>query len=212
MSSPIPAQFRDWAAVARPRLRRTAYLLCGDWHLAEDLTQETLVRVYSVWHRVSVGGPPDGYATRTLVNAHRAVLRRPWRRESAMEHLPEQGVIAVTAVDERDALLAALAKLGPSQRAIVVLRYWEDRSIEDVANLLGLSTGTVKSQSARGLTHLRRLLGEPADAEASDPDPGPPPLPQPQPQPQPQREPASRAQPLRLGGSRPTLLVNGEPT
>ena len=187
MSSPVPAQFRDWAAVARPRLRRTAYLLCGDWHLAEDLTQETLVRVYSVWHRVSISGAPDGYATRTLVNAHRAVLRRPWRRESAMEHLPDHSTITAAAVDERDALLAALAELGPSQRAIVVLRYWEDRSVDDVAGLLGLSTGTVKSQSARGLAHLRRLLGEPTDADRSDPDPGSPPPPPPRPQ----REPAS---------------------
>jgi RNA polymerase sigma-70 factor (sigma-E family) len=155
--------FRDWASMARPRLRRTAYLLCGDWHLAEDLTQETLVRVYSVWSRVSASGPPDAYATRTLVNARRAQLRRPWRRESAVPTVPDRAAPEHGGTEDRDRLLTALAGLGESQRAIVVLRYWEDRSVEEVADLLGLSTGTVKSQSARGWARLRQLLGEPSD-------------------------------------------------
>lgn len=155
--------FRDWAALTRPRLRRTAYLLCGDWHLAEDLVQETLVRVYSVWRRISVSGPPDAYATRTLVNIRRAQLRRPWRREASVEQVPDRAAPESEGVDERDRLLAALAELGDSQRVVVVLRYWEDRSVEEVADLLGLSTGTVKSQSARGLSRLRRLLGDESD-------------------------------------------------
>lgn len=155
--------FREWAALARPRLRRTAFLLCGDWHLAEDLTQEALVRTYAVWGRVSVSGPPDAYATRVLVNARRAQLRRPWRREASVEAVPDTAAVEQAGVEERDRLLAALAGLGESQRAIVVLRYWEDRSVEEVADLLGVSDGTVKSQSARGLARLRRLLGEEAD-------------------------------------------------
>ena len=162
------APFREWAASARPRLRRTAFLLCGDWHLAEDLTQETLVGVYSVWRRVSASGPPDAYATRTLVNARRTQLRRPWRRESVVEVVPDRATTdratpGGPGIEDRDRLLAALAELGASQRAVVVLRYWEDRSVEEVADVLGLSTGTVKSQAARGLTRLRRLLGEESD-------------------------------------------------
>ncbi len=154
-------QFRDWAYPARPRLRRTAFLLTGDWHLAEDLTQDTLVRVRSVWSRVSGSGAPDAYATRTLVNCLRATARRPWRRESSVDLVPERidpGSSAETP-DHRDELLAALAQLGLSQRTVVVLRYWDDLSIEAVAASLNLSTGTVKSQAARGLAQLRELLG-----------------------------------------------------
>lgn len=149
--------FRSWATASRPRLRRTAYLLCGDWHLAEDLAQETLAKLYAVWPRVSRSGAPDAYARKTLINAHLAVRRRPWRRESVVDVMPDEGIVPPTAED-RDVLLAALASLGPSQRAIVVLRYWEDLSIAEVASLLDLAPGTVKSQSARGLEHLRALM------------------------------------------------------
>jgi RNA polymerase sigma-70 factor (sigma-E family) len=164
VSSSQEDEFRAWAVLARPRLRRTAFLLCGDWHLAEDLTQDTLVRVYAVWPRVSTSGAPDAYAVRTLVNCGRATARRPWRRERATDDLPDQAgaVSAVDARDERDVLLTALAALGGSQRAIVVLRYWEDLSVDEVARVLGVSTGTVKSQSARGLSRLRTLLGDAA--------------------------------------------------
>lgn len=159
---PAAAEFQQWAAAARPRLRRTAYLLCGDWHLAEDVTQETLVRVFSVWGRVSATGAPDAYARRTLVNAFHASARRPWRREHLVDALPDTAdgaaADATGGRDERDALLTALAGLGRSQRAIVVLRYWEDLSVTEVANALDLSTGAVKSQASRGLAHLRRAL------------------------------------------------------
>lgn len=160
MSNAEPLDFRVWAATARPRLRRTAYLLCGDWHQAEDLTQDVLVRVYAVWHRVSTMQAPDAYARKAMVNTHRSALRRPWRREHVVEAVPDQVDLReqLAGYEERDALLAALAGLGPSQRAIVVLRYWEDLSVVEVADLLHLSTGTVKSQAARGLQHLRRTL------------------------------------------------------
>ena len=152
--------FRDWATAARPRLRRTAYLLCGDWHLAEDLTQETLLRMYAVWHRVARIGVPDAYARRTLVNLYRSMLRRPSRREYLTDVVPERAAAQNGSPDERDVLLRALAHLGESQRAIVVLRYWEDLSVAEVAEVLGLSQGTVKSQASRALATLRGRLSD----------------------------------------------------
>lgn len=151
-------EFRDWAAGARPRLRRTAFLLCADWHLAEDLAQETLLRMYAVWRRVTRSGNPDGYARKVLVNLYRATLRRPSRREHLTEAVPDQATIQVGFHEDREALLSALADLGGSQRAIVVLRYWEDMSVTDVAELLKLSPGTVKSQASRALATLRERL------------------------------------------------------
>jgi RNA polymerase sigma-70 factor (sigma-E family) len=158
------AEFRTWAAPARVRLRRTAFLLCGDWHLAEDLTQDTLVRVYAVWDRVSASGPPDAYAVRTLVNCQRAAARRPWRREHVVADVPDRADARPSAgsgAEERDRLIAALRGLGRSQRAIVVLRYWDDLSVDEVSQILGIAPGTVKSQSARGLARLRELLDAP---------------------------------------------------
>jgi RNA polymerase sigma-70 factor (sigma-E family) len=156
------SRFRAWAVGVRPRLRRTAFLLSGDWHLAEDLAQDALVRVYAVWVRVSQTGSPDAYAMRTLVNCHRAAVRRPWRREHVTDSVPDVRATQGTsgADDDRDVLVAALGRLGRSQRTIVVLRYWDDISVEDVAATLGLSPGTVKSQSARGLARLRALLDD----------------------------------------------------
>jgi RNA polymerase sigma-70 factor (sigma-E family) len=155
-----PPQFREWAFATRPRLRRTAFLLTSDWHLAEDLAQDTLVRVHAVWSRVSASGAPDAYATRTLVNCVRATARRPWRRESSVDLLPERVDPRSSAepVDGRDELLAALRQLGQSQRTVVVLRYWDDLSIDAVAAAMNLSSGTVKSQAARALARLRELL------------------------------------------------------
>ena len=158
MSTEDHPEFGVWATAARPRLRRTAFLLSGDWHLAEDLAQDTLVRIYAVWARVSRSGTPDAYARRTLINHYRSTLRRPWRREQLTYLVPERAAADVDSYGERDALLSALAELGASQRAIVVLRYWEDMSVNDVADLLNLSPGTVRSQASRALLTLRNRL------------------------------------------------------
>jgi RNA polymerase sigma-70 factor (sigma-E family) len=172
VTTPAVEEFAVWAASAAPRLRRLGFLLSGDWHRGEDLTQETFVRIYAVWVRVSRRGSPDAYATRTLVNLHRTSLRRSWNREQPTAELPE--VIDRTSYDgSPDAeLLEALSRLGPSQRAVVVLRYWDDRTVDEVADLLHLSAGTVKSQASRGLANLRDLLGEhvaPTPTSASTP-------------------------------------------
>jgi len=167
VTSPAVDEFAAWAASAAPRLRRLGFLLSGDWHRGEDLAQETLVRIYAVWSRVSPRGSPDSYATRTLVNLHRTSLRRSWTREQPTAELPE--VVDPTSYDGSPdaALLVALARLGPSQRAVVVLRYWDDLSVDEVADLLHLSSGTVKSQASRGLANLRDLLGDHAAPTAT---------------------------------------------
>ena len=163
-------EFRAWASLARPRLRLTAYLLSGDWHQAEDLTQDTLVRIYAVWQRVSATGSPDAYAAKTLVNCHRAAARRPWRRETSTQEVPDSAHPGSGSdrSDDRGTLMDALAQLGRSQRAIVVLRYWDDLSVDEVARALDVSTGTVKSQSARGLARLRALLAESGPAPGTE--------------------------------------------
>ena len=101
------------------------------------------MRVHSVWSRVSASGTPDAYATKTLVNCLRATARRPWRRESSVDLLPEHidPRASTETPDDRDALLAALSQLGQSQRTIVVLRYWQDLSVEAVAASLNCRPG-----------------------------------------------------------------------
>jgi len=161
MRAPDELEFDSWAEFAAPRLRRLGFLLTGDWHLAEDLTQDALIRIYSVWGRVSRTGAPNAYASRVLVNLNRSWRRVARNRERPTGHLPDRSepVCADTAgSDLQDRLAAALAHLGASQRTIVVLRYWEGRSEGEVAEMLNLSRGTVKSQGSRGLTHLRELL------------------------------------------------------
>ena len=169
VTSPAADEFAAWAATAAPRLRRLGFLLSGDWHRGEDLTQETLVRIYAVWSRVCRRGSPDAYSTRTLINLHRTSLRRSWNRERPTAELPE--VVDPTSYDGSpdSELLEALSLLGPSQRAIVVLRYWDDRTVDEVADLLNLSSGTVKSQASRGLANLRDLLGDPTPTTAATP-------------------------------------------
>lgn len=160
-----PPDFESYVAARRPSLRRTAYLLTGDWDRAEDVVQDALTNLFVHWRRASRATSIDAYARRTLVNAYLSEKRRPWRRERSTEAVPETTYAGpADASDERDSLRRALADLGPSQRAIVVLRYWDDLSVEETAAALGCSTGNVKSQSARGLVHLREALGRAAAA------------------------------------------------
>ena len=154
-----PPDFETYVVVRRPQLRRTAYLLCGDWDRAEDVVQETLARLYVHWRRASRARDVDAYVRRCLVNSYLAEGRRPWRRERSTADLPETAYGDGTAgTDARDELRRALAELGPSQRAIVVLRYWDGLTVEETAAAVGCSTGNVKSQSARGLGRLRAVL------------------------------------------------------
>jgi len=156
-------EFTRYYAARGAAMRSTAYLLCGDWHTAEDLVQTAFIKLYRAWDRVNGHDRMDGYVRRTLVRTYLDHRRRPWRRESAVSF--DQSVAwepTVTATEgsteERMVLLRALAAVPPRQRAVLVLRYWEDMSEADTAELLGCSPGTVKSQAARGLANLRARL------------------------------------------------------
>lgn len=152
------AEFEAFVRERRGELVSTATLLAGgDAHLAEDLVQAALVRLYLAWGRARSGNP-RGYARRILVNATIDHVRRPWvRRERTTDALPDSAAVAPGEADE--AMLLALRALPPRMRAAVVLRHVEDLSVEDTADALGCSIGTVKSQTARGLDKLRQILG-----------------------------------------------------
>jgi RNA polymerase sigma-70 factor (sigma-E family) len=153
------AEFTEFAEAVAPRLRRTAFLLCGDWHAAEDLAQTALAKVYVSWRKIKRQDAAPDYATRTLINCYLADRRRKRPAEILTGQLPERP--AVTAAPEtRLVVLAALATLPPRARAVVVLRYWADLSVDQAAAVLGCSPGNVRSQSTRALAKLRIVLGE----------------------------------------------------
>lgn len=138
-------------------MRRTAYLLCGDWHRAEDLVQTALTKLYVAWPRVRRHSV-DAYARKILVRAAIDESRRGFRsRETVVDAVPDTPVSATAPADPD--VRRALASLPSGQRTVVVLRYWEDLSVTETARLLGRSEGTVKSQAAKGLASLRELLG-----------------------------------------------------
>ena len=152
-------EFVEFAEAVSPRLRRTAFLLCGDWHTAEDLVQTALVKVFVSWRKIRRQDAVHAYATRTLLNTYLAHKRLKRTGEVLTGRLPEP-VVQAPAPEERIMLLDALAALPPRGRAVVVLRYWEDLSVEQTAAVLGCSPGNVKSQAARALSRLRADLGD----------------------------------------------------
>jgi RNA polymerase sigma-70 factor (sigma-E family) len=161
MSPADELAFRSYATSHRAALRRTAYLLCGDWHKADDLVQTTLVKLYVAWPRMRSADRPEAYVRRTLVHCFLDERRRPWRRESPVETIRDSAT-AERAADELMDLRAALERLPRRQRATLLLRFWADASVAETADALGCSEGTVKSQTARALNTLRGLLGDPA--------------------------------------------------
>ncbi len=151
--------FTAFVAAAAPRLRRVAYLMCRDWHLAQDLTQTALARMYASWGRVRQADNLEAYARRVLINALADQRARRSTGEIVLAEMPERPRVDGSP-ELHVTLLAALATLPVRDRAIVVLRHWEDQSVETVAAILGVSVSVVKMQSARSLTRLRALLGE----------------------------------------------------
>jgi RNA polymerase sigma-70 factor (sigma-E family) len=143
--------FRDLYVGRAPALRRTAFLLSGDWHVAEDLVQVTFEKVYASWSRLR---DPEAVLRRILVRCWVDETRRPHRRERPVEQLPERP----TETTERDSLEHALAAVPPRQRACLVLRFYDDLSVAETARLLGCTEGTVKSQTSRGLEALRAAM------------------------------------------------------
>ena len=152
--------FQEFTAAHGARLFRTAYFLAGgDWHLAEDLTQDTLVKVYLAWRRVSRVENPAAYAQTVLTRPFISQRRRKRSSEQPIADPPERVIEDVDSA-VRLTLLAELANLSAKDRAVVVLRYWEDLSVEDVAAVLNISSASVRTQSSRALGRLRVALGE----------------------------------------------------
>jgi RNA polymerase sigma-70 factor (sigma-E family) len=162
-------EFRQYFAARRDAVRRSAYLLCGDWHRADDLAQTAFVALHRRWHKIRDRAALDAYVRRSVVRAVIDESRRPWRRERFTGEVPDVADTAAGAPDvgeavaTRSALLAALAKVPPRQRAVLVLRYLEGLDVSGAAAALGCTEGTVKSQTSRGLAALRAELGEAID-------------------------------------------------
>lgn len=160
---PTDAEFSELVHGCWASLYRTAYLLVGDHGLAEDLTQTALTKTYASWRKVRDVEAAPGYARTTLVNtASEWFRKRSWRRELPTEHLTERpgGADPDPDPSTRPTVIAALDRLAPRQRAVVVLRYFEDLSVAQTALALGCSEGTVKSQTHDALALLRAELGD----------------------------------------------------
>ena len=157
MDKQAEADFLGWVTTSRGGLRKTAYLLCGDWFLADDLVQDALTRLFGVWVRVSGSGDPGPYSRKILVRLYLDHRRRPSRRELPLAHLPDTAAIErPNSVDgDRDRLMTALAQVPKKQRAILVLRYWDDLSVKQTSEVLHTSESNVRSQTSRGLDTLR---------------------------------------------------------
>ncbi|NUR63516.1 MAG: SigE family RNA polymerase sigma factor [Catenulispora sp.] len=160
-------EFTEFAQARQGHLRRLAFLLCGDWHDAQDLTQTALLNLCRHWGKARRADSVEGYAHKVLVHAY-LDHRRKYRRdaERALD-FTRQAEIANDAAagpagqsELRLTLLDALARLAPRGRAVLVLRFWEDLSVEATAAVLGCSSGNVKSQTSRALGRLRDILGD----------------------------------------------------
>jgi RNA polymerase sigma-70 factor, ECF subfamily len=160
----LEEEFREFVAARSFALLRTAYLLCGDWSTAEDLLQTALTKTYLAWKRLGEIEAVEPYARRVLVNTATSWWRRRWHGERPTEVLPERAVPdRIDEHVERDALWRHVRALPARQRAVLVLRFYEDLSETQTAALLNISTGTVKSQTFRALNTLRRRLGAESD-------------------------------------------------
>jgi RNA polymerase sigma-70 factor (sigma-E family) len=154
--------FRLFVKEIAASLHRTAYLLCGDWYLADDLVQEALAKAYSHWRKVQAAENPAAYVRRILINES----RRTWRRNRNTTPHPDADLTDIAVADmsdgvvDRAELLQALQSLSARQRATVVLRYLEGLSERETAAALGCSEGTVKSQTSRALIKLKSVLNQ----------------------------------------------------
>ncbi|MDT7599145.1 MAG: hypothetical protein QOK26_1222 [Pseudonocardiales bacterium] len=157
--------FEEYFRNRREAVRRNAYLLCGDWHRADDLAQTAFVALHRKWDTIREPAAVDAYLRRTLVRAMIDETRRPWRRERAVPTPPEP--IAADGPTDRVAtrhtLVDALRRLPPRQRAVLVLRFLEGMDVAATARAMGCREGTVKSQTAHGLAALRTVLGSALD-------------------------------------------------
>ena len=148
-------EFRELYVARAAALRRTAFLLCGDWHQAEDIVQVSFAKLYAAWRRVD---RPEPYLRQVLVRCWVDETRRPHRRERPWAELPDRPAPLPSSTEDRELLKAALMRVPPRQRACLVLRFFDDLSVAETARLLGCTEGTVKSQTSRGLDALRAAM------------------------------------------------------
>jgi RNA polymerase sigma-70 factor (sigma-E family) len=154
-------EYREFVLSRLDRLRRTAYLLCRDWHTADDVVSITLTRLYRNWTRARAAANLDAYVRTMLTHAWLDERRRPWCREAATDQPPDRAAdISFSGASDRSDLAALLTAVPRRQRAVIVLRFYCDLSVAETAELLGVSEGTVKSQSARGLEILRAAMAD----------------------------------------------------
>ena len=155
------AAYRDLVTARLDAWRRTAYLICRDWHRADDLVGQTIEKLYLRWRKLSDVRDIDAYVRGMLGRAWLDELRRPHRRELTVSQVHDvDATIEPDAADEvaaRIGLSELLDRLAPRKRVILVLRFYCDLSVEETADLLGITEGTVKSQTAKGLETLREL-------------------------------------------------------
>lgn len=154
------ADFADYLAARQPALLRTAYLLTGDRHQAEDLLQTSLAKLYLAWDKVRDKGAVDGYVRRIMVNEQNSLWRRAWKkREVTTDEVPETAPHHDSYDDgTNDQLWRVVQSLPERARAVVVLRYYEQMTEAEVADALGISIGTVKSQCSRAMSTLRERV------------------------------------------------------
>jgi RNA polymerase sigma-70 factor (sigma-E family) len=168
--------FVAYLAARQPSLLRTAYLLTGNRHDAEDLVQTAFAKLYLSWDKVRDQGSMDGYLRRILVNEHNSLWRRAWKRR---EHTADDTVLHALDRPHHDApddgvgaaLWDVVQTLPRKARAVVVLRYYEEMSEAETAAVLGISVGTVKSQTSRALAALRERAPQTLNPRASEEDP-----------------------------------------
>jgi RNA polymerase sigma-70 factor (sigma-E family) len=154
-------EFAAYMAARQPSLLRTAYLLTGDRHAAEDLVQTAFAKLYLAWDKVERREAIDGYVRRILVNEHTSLWRRGWKRnEVAAGDPPEQDVRDRHDEGDAAAVWTFVQTLPRRQRAVIVLRYYEDLSEAETARVLGISVGTVKSQASRAIAAMRSRVQE----------------------------------------------------
>jgi len=157
----MDAGFTEYVTARAGWLRKVAYLLCGDWHRADDLVQSAITKLYTNWQRAGRADNVDAYARRTLVNTFLAEQRTSWWRRVDLRHADDPPAAVAPDVEAALDLRAALERLPARQRATIVLRYFCDLPVTDTARALGCAEGTVKSQTAKAVDALRELLREP---------------------------------------------------
>lgn len=163
-------EFREFAVAVQGHLRRSAYLLCGDWHLAEDIVQSAFVKIFRVWRRVRKVDNQLAYARQVV---YRCFLDLYRKEKKQLPTVPIAGLADQVVAESEGGdssfdgmVLEALAGLPPRARAVIVLRFWEDMSVEQTASVLGVTEGTVKSQTSRAVAQLRDRLATAFDEQA----------------------------------------------